>query len=164
VFKTLAWATDGSRSAHDGLALATGLAQTYGAKLAIIVVREVIVGRTAVFVDPDDEAVASMHRTAEELHGTGIETTVLVSRVRAGEAARVIVDRANRAGVDVIVVGNRGHGPLAGFLFGSVAARLLRIASCPVLVAPARPGSDPAPAVRKAARDLDGLRDHRNTP
>jgi nucleotide-binding universal stress UspA family protein len=151
VFKTVAWATDGSPSAHDGLALATGLAQAYGAKLAIIVVREVILGRTAVFVDPDDEAVASMHRTAEELRGAGIETTVLVSRVRAGDAARVIVDRADRAGADVIVVGNRGHGPLAGFIFGSVALRLLRIASCPVLVAPARPKSEPPPAPGKAA-------------
>jgi nucleotide-binding universal stress UspA family protein len=36
----------------------------------------------------------------------------------------------------VIVVGTRGHGPLAGALLGSVAQHLLHDAPCPVLAIP----------------------------
>jgi nucleotide-binding universal stress UspA family protein len=52
--------------------------------------------------------------------------------------ARTIVDLAKKAGADLIVVGNRGHGPLAGIVLGSVALRLLQSAPYPVLTVPSR--------------------------
>jgi nucleotide-binding universal stress UspA family protein len=39
---------------------------------------------------------------------------------------------------DAIVVGTRGHTPIAGLLVGSVTQRLLHIAPCPVIVVPNR--------------------------
>lgn len=42
-------------------------------------------------------------------------------------------------GVDLLVLGSRGHGPLLRALTGSVSAKLIRRAACPVLVVP-RPG------------------------
>jgi nucleotide-binding universal stress UspA family protein len=55
-----------------------------------------------------------------------------VPRVLRGKAA---VARDTPA--DVIVVGTRGHGRVAGLLLGSVTQRLLHIAPCPILAVPA---------------------------
>ncbi|HKI66281.1 MAG TPA: universal stress protein, partial [Solirubrobacterales bacterium] len=44
-------------------------------------------------------------------------------------------------GVDLLVAGSRGYGPMTRLLLGSVSSRLVAIAPCPVLVVP-RPGKD----------------------
>jgi nucleotide-binding universal stress UspA family protein len=47
----------------------------------------------------------------------------------------MLLDRA-ALGVDLLVVGSRGYGPLMSVLLGSVSAHLIGRAACPVLVAP----------------------------
>ena len=48
---------------------------------------------------------------------------------------------AEDVGADLVVVGTRGHTPLAGLMLGSVTDRLLHILRCPVLAVPsAEPG------------------------
>jgi nucleotide-binding universal stress UspA family protein len=44
-----------------------------------------------------------------------------------------IVDYATSAKIDLIVMGTHGRGPLAHFMMGSVAERVVRLAPCPVL-------------------------------
>jgi len=56
----------------------------------------------------------------------------------AGDPADEIVAYADSVDADVIVVGTRGHGPIAGALLGSVSQRVLRDARLPVLVVPLR--------------------------
>jgi universal stress protein A len=53
--------------------------------------------------------------------------------VRTGEPVRQIVDYAIGHGIDLIVLGTRGRGPVAHLLLGSVAERTVRYAPCPVL-------------------------------
>ena len=153
MYTTIAWATDASPSALNALKAATGLARQFGAKLAIIHVREVLIGRGGIFVDPNEAAVAALHRTAQHLRNEGIETTVSVARAPAGKAAETIIDLASEAGADMIVVGNRGHGPLAGLVLGSVALQLLRTAPYPVVMVPPRNPSQPSNAVADAMPD-----------
>jgi len=153
VYTTIAWATDASPSALNALKAATGLARQFGAKLAIIHVREVLIGRGGIFVDPNEAAVAALHRTAQQLRDEGIDTTVSVARSPAGKAAETIIDLAGKAGADMIVVGNRGHGPLAGLVLGSVALQLLRTAPIPVVMVPARNTSQPSTAVADVVPD-----------
>jgi nucleotide-binding universal stress UspA family protein len=158
VYTTIAWATDASPSALNALKAATGLARQFGAKLAIIHVREVIIGRGGIFVDPNEAAVAALHRTAQRLRDEGIETTVSVARAPASGAAEKIIELAAEAGADLIVVGNRGHGPLAGLVLGSVARQLLRIAPYPVVMVPSRNTPEPPAAVADAMPDASPAR------
>jgi nucleotide-binding universal stress UspA family protein len=47
--------------------------------------------------------------------------------------AHAIVNYAEEIRADIIVVGTHGRGPVAHFMIGSVAERVVRTASCPVL-------------------------------
>jgi nucleotide-binding universal stress UspA family protein len=58
--------------------------------------------------------------------------------VLAGEPSARIVDYAAAHGGNVIVVGSHGHTPVRRLLLGSVAERILRQATCPVVVVPHR--------------------------
>jgi len=52
---------------------------------------------------------------------------------RAGDPVRQVVGYAAERGVDLIVLGTHGRGPVAHMLMGSVAERVVRGAPCPVL-------------------------------
>ena len=52
--------------------------------------------------------------------------------VEEGHAAQVLVEASK--GADLLVVGSRGHGELAGMLLGSVSEHCVAHAHCPVLV------------------------------
>ena len=52
---------------------------------------------------------------------------------REGYAPEVIVDEAERRGVDVIAVGTHGRTGLAHLLLGSTAERVVQHARCPVM-------------------------------
>lgn len=55
---------------------------------------------------------------------------------RIGSEATAILEFANSAKIDVIVLGRHGHGGVGKRLFGSVAERVVRRAECAVLVVP----------------------------
>lgn len=46
-----------------------------------------------------------------------------------------LVDQAREFAADLVIVGSRGHGPIASLLLGSVSAEVVDRAPCPVLVA-----------------------------
>ena len=79
------------------------------------------------------------HAIKEALDG---EQAQLVEReVTEGHAASVLLRAARDA--DLLVVGSRGHGEVAGMLIGSVARHVVTHATCPVLVVRGRPSDDP---------------------
>jgi nucleotide-binding universal stress UspA family protein len=53
--------------------------------------------------------------------------------MKRGSPAQAIVDTAKSSAADLIVMGSHGRTGLVHMLIGSVAERVVRIASCPVL-------------------------------
>lgn len=78
---------------------------------------------------------------AQELHGhvqlarAALPNAPDVTEVvEVGDAADHLVEASRHA--DLLVIGTRGHGPVAGIVLGSVVAKCLRHAECPVVVIP----------------------------
>lgn len=55
-----------------------------------------------------------------------------------GNAAELILEKAEDFGVDIIVMGSHGHGMLRKMLVGSVTEAVLRKAPCSVLIVPVK--------------------------
>ena len=55
-------------------------------------------------------------------------------KILIGDAGREITDYAERESADLIVIPSHGRGFVKHLLLGSVAERVVRLASCPVLV------------------------------
>lgn len=66
----------------------------------------------------------------------------IVTEVREGRPAGIIVDVARASAIDLIVMGTHGRTGVSHALLGSVAERVLRTAPCPVLTV--RTGSSSA--------------------
>jgi nucleotide-binding universal stress UspA family protein len=66
-----------------------------------------------------------------------------ITELREGKAAPLIIDAAHRHQAQLIVMGTHGRGGLEHLFLGSVAARVVRNATCPVLTVrrPEPPGA-----------------------
>jgi universal stress protein A len=65
-----------------------------------------------------------------------LDPSAVTTAVVAGSAHESIVTYATEMGIDLVVVGTHGHGPIVHLLLGSVAERVVRQAGCPVLTIP----------------------------
>lgn len=79
------------------------------------------------------EAKAEMARF---MAGLGADASGLDVHVLEGEPWRVITEMAERDGFDLIVMGTHGRSGLMHLALGSVAERVVRHATCPVLTVP----------------------------
>ena len=144
MFSKIIWATDGSAGADHALGYARDLARATGAELVVVHGEELSAARSSIGytrrVDEED-LEAKINRQVAEMTGSGIPVSV---KVIGGHAhpATLIADVAQDIAADLVVVGTRGHTPLAGLMLGSVTDRLLHILHCPVLAVPqaAKPG------------------------
>ncbi len=139
MFKTIIWATDGSKAADRALPYAKALAEGAGRALVVVHSKELFAGRGGGYpmLADEEELEAKIRGQVDEARDEGLDATFkLVTGVMSG-AAHMIADVARDVGADVIIVGTRGHAPVAGLLLGSVTQRLLHIAPCPVLAVPA---------------------------
>lgn len=56
--------------------------------------------------------------------------------MRIGEAARMILDFAKQQEIDLIILGRQGRGAITQWLLGNVTGKVVRKATCPLLVVP----------------------------
>jgi nucleotide-binding universal stress UspA family protein len=139
--KKIVIATDGSPSALEAVEYGLELAADQGAEPIVVhvapdteVLPVVGFGMGAPVSVPhelDEYDRASLDEAVEiaARHGLEAKTELLV-----GNAAQAIVAYADSVDADLIVVGSRGHGAIAGALLGSVSGRVLHEAKRPVLV------------------------------
>jgi nucleotide-binding universal stress UspA family protein len=149
-------ATDFSKPAQVALDYGRELAHSLGATLHVLhVVQEIPtyygaeVGMAVANIEQNVEAAAQRELDAAvgEHHGLVVRTAT----TRAFNVAEAINEYAVKNGVDLIVAGTHGRGAVSRFLMGSVAERLVRSATGPVLTVRAHGGGS-APQ----AGDLEG--------
>ncbi len=136
MYKTIVAATDGTDASDRALAVATDLATAFRARLVVVHVNELVVVRGgAIPLDPSEtETDEKIRNQVRNLARDGRQAELKIHTAR--DPARSIANEANAVGADLIVTGASRHGPVAGMLLGSVAHRLLHIASCPVMAVP----------------------------
>jgi nucleotide-binding universal stress UspA family protein len=118
MYKKILIATDGSPTAGRAAAVGVDLARSIGAAAVLLHVGEPKTGEPVVA------------EAAKKL-GNGVAiSTVTVS----GDPADMICDVAEKEGVDLIVVGNKGMTGAKRFLLGSVPNQVSHHAPCNVLI------------------------------
>lgn len=147
--------TDGSSgSAHIALQ-ALDLAERYGASVHAL---NVVDSSLTSLLEDESTAAGELDERGEravriveqmgEAHGVDV-----VTAVRSGDPAETILDYADEFSVDLIVAGTHGRSGLSRRLLGSVAERLVRHATCPVMTV-RLPDTDVTVSDVDHARDL----------
>jgi nucleotide-binding universal stress UspA family protein len=139
-FNRILWPTDFSRASYEALQTAKGLAAHFGSELVLLhVVPPIAIIPSPApsrFYGPAYQRAAKTHAlhalqevTAEKVPGSiKMRADVLI-----GPAAKAIVDYSAKEEADLIVIATYGETGIERFLFGSVAEKVVRLASCPVL-------------------------------
>lgn len=138
--KTIVVPVDGSDQSRKALSFSVDLAIHYAADLKLIYVTEPFVvedvfsmSTIPVPVDMDDLSLEKygkevLHKAEKIVKDLGVNT--VSTEVLRGDPAKAIVDFAEDAKADMIVIGSRGLGNLSGFLLGSVSKKVAQEAHC----------------------------------
>ena len=146
VLKTVLVAVDFSDTSADAVRYAQELSRLFDARVHLLhVVPDPLRQPWAVEAPGLDYPALSQQWHAEAEEGlqairseAGLDATRTVVAVATGMAHTAIIEYAREHAVDLIVMGTHGHGPVVHLLLGSVAERVVRQATCPVLVVPHR--------------------------
>jgi nucleotide-binding universal stress UspA family protein len=133
-------ATDFSEASDEAIARAIEMAKLSGSEVEIMHVLELAeefpFGTT--YFDADYGALYAridldLSRRADRFRQAGLACE---TKIVEGVASTEIAARGRALGADLIVVGTHGRTGLAHAMLGSVAERVVRRASCPVLTVP----------------------------
>jgi nucleotide-binding universal stress UspA family protein len=139
--KSFLVAVDGSEGSKAAVDEAIALARDLDASLTFVCVRK-----------PPSSVLGHPYYERQLSHGLGYARQAMAEAVEAARAAGIesggeiiegypadeIISLADNRNVDLVIVGSRGHGALAGALLGSVSREIVQHASVPVLVAKQR--------------------------
>ena len=136
MYERILVALDHSAVSDHVLAAAKELASMSKAKVWVLHLREreVIAQMGDVPSETEDEATQAVNGAVKELTGLGVEAHGEVRDTTFGHTAREIMADAKEHDVNVIVMGSRGRGDLAGAILGSTAHKVIHLADRPVLV------------------------------
>jgi nucleotide-binding universal stress UspA family protein len=136
MYERILVALDQSAVSDRVLAAAKDLASMSGGKVWVLHLRErEIVGRMGLVpAEPDSGEAAAVDSAVKALMEIGVDAHGEVRETLFGHAAREIIEDAKLHDADVIVMGSRGRGDLAGLVLGSTAHKVIHLADRPVLV------------------------------
>jgi nucleotide-binding universal stress UspA family protein len=144
VLKNILVATDFSESAAVALAYGRDLARTFNARLHLVHMVEDVMVRYSPEVS---FAVPELQKNLEDKAWRDLRA-LITEDDRALNVVPVvqtcvnipnaIVDYAKSHDIDLVITGTHGRGPIKHLLMGSVAERVVRSASCPVLTVHAK--------------------------
>ena len=134
-------ATDFGEASESALNYGREFARTFGAALHVLHVVDnpmIWAGPEAVSID-FARLQAELEAGAEQALGRLVtaedrDQLKAVTAIRCGSSpAFEIAAYAKAEGIDLVLMGTHGRGPMGHLLMGSVAEKLVRIAPCPVL-------------------------------
>lgn len=144
MFKHIVIATDGSQASEHAAGLAVGLARTHGAELTAVVVidpypylgvGELNPAGFQAYMAAAQETAARAHAAVEALCQQGGAAVSLQARlIEDATAVNGILQAAEQAQADLIVMGSHGRTGLARLMLGSVANKVVAESPVPVLV------------------------------
>jgi nucleotide-binding universal stress UspA family protein len=139
MFKNILVPVDGSDHALHALDVACDLAQKYGATLRLVHAYPPIF-TDVMMSGADIEAIIALRTQAGEailqraMEHAQVCVSDLTAELREAPDAEAILEEAETHHCDLIVMGTRGLGRLAGLLLGSVSQKVIQHARCPVLL------------------------------
>ncbi len=139
MYKQILIAVDGSETSRLALDDALQLAREQGAKVLLLHVYEPIISSSTHGVVDLTEAIRSEGEkiaavALEEARKAGVEARNRVVDAAGRRVASVIVEEANAADADLIVLGTHGRRGLEHLVLGSVVEGVARRAAVPVLL------------------------------
>lgn len=131
---------DGGLESQAALAEATELARRAGAAMRVIAVATPVpaIGAAAAAQAATQEAGEDFQSQLHEAVGELPSELRALPILERGDPVDRLLARAEE-GLDLLVLGSRGFGPVMRLLIGSVSAKVIRRAPCPVMIVP-RPG------------------------
>lgn len=147
---------DGSPLAEAAIPFGAAIARATGAVLELFHVIEapalVDLPTTALVPDPANVRTYLRDTAGRVIPGVDVEVDV-----RSGDAVQELLDHAAEQPETMIVLATRGRGGLGRLLLGSVADKVVRLATVPVgLIRPSEDGASVAHDIRSIAVALDG--------
>ncbi|MFI5027618.1 MAG: universal stress protein [Solirubrobacterales bacterium] len=133
-FGTIAVGYEGSPEAKEALQRAEAIASLSNATIRVLTV----VSPPVVVAVPGGYAPQTPPEPTEVINEAvhSIDTKLSAEGKRLDGSPAVEIPRACEEGVDLLVLGSRGYGPLTRVLLGSVSRKAINEAPCPVLVVP----------------------------
>ena len=125
---------DGSEASVSAMRRAVRIATALGAPVEAVSSWRMPTGYATLGTfeySPEDDARAMLSGAVKSVFGTKAPNWFTTATFE-GAAADVLIEQS--VGAQMLVVGSRGHGGIAGLLLGSVSARCAERASCPVLI------------------------------
>jgi nucleotide-binding universal stress UspA family protein len=144
--KRILVATDGSPGADRAVGYAAHWAKNEGAELLIVNViggyglpdslLQAVTREQHVWLDQmlASQSADTLTKARHIARSAGADRVLIESRT--GEVVETVIGVAREKEADVIVVGKRGTGRLAGLLLGSVSQKLVSLAPLPVTIVP----------------------------
>lgn len=139
MFRKILVPTDASDAAQRALIMALELAKKYDSQILLlhVVYTPEALGYTlsgGISVPQEEISIYGRDVLEATLVGINTGTVNLEKKQKPGHPAVAILEEVKSGQFDLVVMGNRGYGPIIGSMLGSVSQRILSKAECPVII------------------------------
>ena len=133
--KRILYPTDFSTASYEALKVANELAVHHSAELYIVhAISPLVAASSPAGISPIAEMEKAAQTSLQEIIKERIPKELHIRQIiTIGGAADEIIRIAEQERVDLIVIGTHGQTGWRHAVFGSVAEKVVRLASCPVL-------------------------------